>query len=98
VVVLVVQSRPPEPEVIRSPAELWRRVDPEALPLDVERIRAWDEDGCALEKLRFTGEVAAGAKTRVFAIQGAPVGNPRRLPGILQLHGGGQAASLAAVR
>src|SRR5579872_6468508 len=82
---------------IDSPEELWRGYDPEALPLDIEVIQSWQEEGCTFEKLRFTGEIVDGVKVRVFAIQGAPTG-AKRLPGVLHIHGGGQTASLAWVR
>lgn len=88
----------PEEGAIRSPADLWRGYDPAALPLELERLRAWEEEGCALAAVRFTGEVIGAQKTRVFAIQGAPAGTPRNLPGILHIHGGGQTASLTWVK
>jgi dienelactone hydrolase len=79
---------------MRSAADLWRGYDPAALPLEIAPIRSWEEKGCSLQKLRFTGEVADGRKTRILAIQGAPAGPRRGLPGILHIHGGGQTASL----
>src|SRR5687768_10140927 len=91
-----------EPErAMQSPADLWRGYDPTALPLEVEVLRSWQEDGCALQKVYFTGEVADGKKVRVFAIQGAPAtvpSPPTKLPGILHCHGGGQTASLDWVK
>jgi dienelactone hydrolase len=92
-------ARPPVDDgAVRSPAALWQGYDPEALPLEVERLRAWEEEGCALAAVRFTGEAVDGGKTRVFAFQGAPVGSPRGLAGILHIHGGGQTASAAWVK
>lgn len=81
------------PSAITTPAELWRGYDREALPLDVRVIRTWTEDGCAYEKLTFTGE----AGTRIFALRGAPE-KGKRLPGVLHIHGGGQTASPEWVR
>ena len=86
-----------EPEKIASVENLWRGFDPEALPLDVETTKTWEEQGAVFQTLRFTGESTKSAKVRVFAICGAPkIG--RRLPGILHVHGGGQTASLDWVR
>ena len=82
---------------MRSPADAWRGYDPQAIPLEVESIKAWGENGCQFEKLRFTAEVASGVKVRVFAIQGSPAAGPPQ-PGILHIHGGGQTASLDWVR
>ncbi|HXG23231.1 MAG TPA: acetylxylan esterase, partial [Chthonomonadales bacterium] len=90
------QDRPPM--TILSPEDLWHGFDPRALPLEIEVLQTWQEEGVTFEKLRFTGEVAEGGeKVRVFAIQGAPTGG-KRLPGILHIHGGGQTASLAWVK
>lgn len=80
-----------------SPADLWRGYDPEALPLEVEVRRTWSEEGCTYQALTFTGELAGGARTRVFALQGAPE-RGKRLPGVLHIHGGGQTASLEWVK
>src|SRR5438552_704542 len=80
-----------------SPQELWRGVDVETLPLDVEVLRSWKEDGCDYRKLTYVSEITDGNRIRVFAIQGAPEG-AKRLPGILHIHGGGQTASLAWVQ
>ena len=84
-------------EEFSSPADVWRGYDPEALPLGVESIKVWSEDGATFEKLRFTAEEVDGVKVRVFAMQGAPV-EGTKLAGILHIHGGGQTASLDWVR
>lgn len=90
-------ARDTTPELITSARDLWRGYDPEALPLEVEVLQSWQEEGCTYEKLRFTGEIADGVKTRVFAIQGAPTEGKKRA-GLLHIHGGGQTASLAWVK
>ena len=90
-------SRADEPQKIASVNDLWRGFDPEALPLELEVTRTWEEQGIVFQRLRFTGELAQAGKVRVFAICGAPkIG--RMLPGILHVHGGGQTASLDWVR
>ncbi len=80
-----------------SPAELWRGVDVEQLPLDIQVIKSWEEEGCAYEKLTYVSEIADGTKVRIFGIRGVPKG-AQRVPGILHIHGGGQTASLAWVQ
>ncbi len=80
-----------------SPEDVWRGFDPTTLPLDINVIHSWREDGIGLEKLTFTGEVAGDVKVRVFAIQGAPK-NDKKLPGILHIHGGGQTANVQWVK
>lgn len=86
-----------KPDTITFAKDLWKGYDPEALPLEEESLQSWQEEGCTFTKLRFTGEIVDGVKTRVFAIQGAPTGG-KKLPGLLHIHGGGQTASLAWVK
>jgi hypothetical protein len=86
-----------EPVAINSPAELWQGYDPEALPLEIESLERWTEDGTQFEKLRFTSEVFGDGKTRVLAIVGKSSDGTRQ-PGILHIHGGGQTASLEWVK
>jgi dienelactone hydrolase len=86
-----------EPKAITSVEDLWRGFDPEALPLEVETIKTWEEDGAVLQTLRFTGERVNEERVRVFAIQGAPR-EGKAMPGVLHVHGGGQTASLDWVR
>lgn len=86
-----------ELERIETVEDLWRGFDPEALPLDIEIIKSWDEGPAHFQSLRFTGEAVDGQKVRVFAMWGAPA-EGQQLPGILHVHGGGQTASLDWVR
>ncbi len=84
-------------EKFTSVDDVWRGFDPEALPLDLEVTKTWEEQEIAFQKVRFTGELANHAKVRVFAICSAPKAG-QNLPGILHVHGGGQTASLDWVR
>jgi dienelactone hydrolase len=86
-----------EPVTHWSPAELWRGVEVEQLPLDIQVIKSWEAEGCSYEKLTYVSEIADGTGIRIFAIRGAPKG-AERMPGILHIHGGGQTASLAWVQ
>ena len=86
-----------EEQSIHSPAELWQGYDPEALPLEIESLERWTEDGIQLEKLRFTSEVFEGGKARVLAIVGKKSGDNQQ-PGVLHIHGGGQTLSLDWVK
>ena len=83
--------------VYDTPEKLWRDFNPESPDLEITSLKKWEEEGIALEKLRFTSERDEGGKVRVFAIRGAPR-NGSSLPGILHIHGGGQTASLDWVR
>lgn len=73
---------------------LWAGFDPRTTPLEVEVVKAWDEEGVHLEMLYFTGEIFEGEKTRVFAYLGRPKAAADKLSGVLHIHGGGQTANL----
>jgi dienelactone hydrolase len=97
VLVFSLHLRADGPVEFASPGDLWQGYDPTELPLDVESLESWNEQGCAFEKLRFTAEEVEGGKVRVFAIAGTPLAGQAQ-PGILHIHGGGQTASLEWVR
>ena len=86
-----------QPQQHWSPEDLWRGIDVEKLPLEVEITKRWEESGCGYQALTYVSEVADGAKIRIFGMFGAPKG-AKHLPGILHIHGGGQTASLAWVQ
>jgi hypothetical protein len=75
----------------QSVEETWAHFDPRAEPLETEIIRESIEDGIVLRHIRYVVGTFAGKKTRVAAFYVFPEGG-ERLPGIVQLHGGGQRA------
>ena len=72
-------------------AELWADFDPRAEPLDVEVLKQWEQDGVVLQVLRYRVGIFKGAKSMVAAVYGYPKGK-KNLPGLVQIHGGGQYA------
>ena len=89
------QSLPPLKDG-RSPetlAEVWGDYDPRAEPLEVKVYKEWEEDGITCQILRykvgdFKGKPAWMAATYTFPTSG------KNLPALVQLHGGGQCASM----
>lgn len=75
---------------------LWRGFDPRAEPLDVEILKEWEEDGAILKILRYRIGIFKGQKSMMAAIYGYPKGG-KSLPGLVQIHGGGQYADHRAV-
>jgi dienelactone hydrolase len=65
--------------------------NPRAEPLEVEVIRESIADGIVLKHVRYVVGTFGGKKTRVAAFYSYPEGGVN-LPGIVQLHGGGQRA------
>lgn len=71
--------------------ELWVGFDPRAEPLDVEILKEWEEDGVVLKVLRYRIGIFKGQKAMMAAVYGYPKGD-KDLPGLVQIHGGGQYA------
>ncbi|WP_372772247.1 dienelactone hydrolase family protein [Mangrovibacterium sp.] len=76
--------------------ELWADFDPRAESLDTEILFEWEEDGVILQVLRYRIGLFKGQKAKIAAIYGYPKGAVN-LPGLLQIHGGGQYADYRPV-
>jgi acetyl esterase/lipase len=76
--------------------ELWRGFDPRNEPLEVEVLKGWEEDGVVLQVLRYRIGVFKGRKAMMAGIFGYPK-EAQNLPGLVQIHGGGQYADHRAV-
>jgi len=79
----------------RSFREMWAGFDPRAEPLEVETLEEWEEDGVVLRVVRFRIGVFKGRKAVLAAVYGYPKGGSG-LPGLVQIHGGGQYADYRA--
>ncbi len=77
-------------------AEMWNGFDPREEPLETETLHEWEEDGVVLRILRFRIGVFKGQKARLAAIYGYPKNASAKVPGLLQIHGGGQYADYKA--
>ncbi|MDV6031917.1 MAG: hypothetical protein F9B45_17870 [Phycisphaera sp. RhM] len=69
--------------------EMWSGFDPREEPLDVELLHQWEEDGVVLRVVRFRIGIFKGRKAMLAAVYGFPQGDTD-LPGLVQIHGGGQ--------
>ena len=76
--------------------ELWKDFDPGKEPLDTEILKEWEEDGVVMKVLRYRIGIFKGQKAMMAAIYGYPKG-AANLPGLVQIHGGGQYADYRAV-
>lgn len=84
-------------DVPQTVEETWANFDPRAEPLETEVIREWTEDGIVLRHVRYLVGSFNGKKPRVAAFHAFPK-EGKNLPGIVQLHGGGQRAAAEHVR
>jgi hypothetical protein len=75
---------------------MWKGFDPRAEPLDVEILQQWEQDDVVLQVLRYRVGIFKGQKSIMAGIYGYPKGQTD-LPGLLQIHGGGQYAHSNAV-
>jgi Dienelactone hydrolase family len=80
----------------RNSEELWAGYDPSAEPLDVQILKEWEQDGVVLKVLRYRVGVFKGRKAMIAAVYGHPKGTAK-IPGLVQIHGGGQFAQFEAV-
>ena len=71
--------------------ELWAGFDPRQEPLETEILKEWEQDGVILKVLRYRVGVFKGQKAMMAAVYAYPKGG-RNLPGLVQIHGGGQYA------
>lgn len=76
--------------------ELWKEYDPRAEPLEIETIRQWEQDSVVMRIVRYRVGIFKGKKAMMAAIYGFPKGGTK-LPGLVQIHGGGQYADYRAV-
>ena len=75
--------------------DTWKGFDPRAEPLDVEILKEWEEDNIVLKVLRYRIGVFKGRRAMMAGAYGYPKGG-EDLPGLLQIHGGGQYADYKA--
>jgi len=75
--------------------EMWAGFDPRAEPPEIEVLKEWEEDGVVLQVLRYRIGVFKGKKAMMAAVYGCPRGKSN-LPGLVQIHGGGQYADYKA--
>jgi hypothetical protein len=75
--------------------DAWVGFDPRKEAMDVEVLKEWEEDNVILKVLRYRIGVFKGEKAMMAGVYGYPKGG-KKLPGLLQIHGGGQYADYKA--
>lgn len=74
---------------------MWAGFDPRGEPLETEVLKQWEEEGVVLRVVRYRIGVFKGQKAIMAGVYGFPKG-ATKLPGLLQIHGGGQYADYRA--
>ncbi len=92
------ESLPPlvDGSVPGSLDQLWNQYDPRREPLEVEVTKEWEQDGILCRVIRYQVGIFKGSPAKVAAFFAVPK-DGTKLPGLLQIHGGGQSANLDAV-
>ncbi|QDT10893.1 Acetyl xylan esterase (AXE1) [Planctomycetes bacterium K23_9] len=77
---------------------MWAGFDPRAESLQVETVREWEEDEVVLRIVRFQIGVFKGKTAKLAAVYGFPkqASADAKVPGLVQIHGGGQFADYKA--
>jgi len=88
-----------EASVPQNLDELWQGFEKmdELVPLEVERLKGWAEEGIRCQIVRYQVGVFKGEPSRLAAFYAHPEGGTN-LPALIHLHGGGQSASLSTVK
>ena len=77
--------------------ELWGDYDPGKEPLETQVVREWKEGDITFRYVLFTTGRFKGKPARMAAFYAFPKSD-KKVPAILQIHGGGQNASIDSVR
>ena len=83
-------------DVPKSVSETWAQFDPPAEPREPELMRESVHDGIVLRHVRYVVGTFGGKKTRIAAFYAFPK-DGKQLPGLVQIHGGGQWARSSGV-
>lgn len=82
-------------EAPQSFEAMWSGFDPQAEPLETEVLHEWEEEEVIFRIVRFRIGVFKGQKAMLAAVYGFPknlAAKGKRIPGLVQIHGGGQYA------
>ncbi|QDU29468.1 Acetyl xylan esterase (AXE1) [Anatilimnocola aggregata] len=85
-----------EPKAPSTVKELFADFDPRKDELDAKVVREWEKDGIVYRYVIYHIGAFKGKPARMAAFFAFPKG-AKKLPGLLQVHGGGQRASLKEV-
>lgn len=77
--------------------EAWAGYDPSAEPIETEVLKEWTEGALTLQVVRYTIGTFKGKKSKMVGLYGFPTGQ-KKLPGLVEVHGGGQKASFDCVK
>ena len=83
-------------DVPQTLAELWAGFEPRKDPLEIEVLKEWEQGSVVCRLIRYQVGIFKGAPAKVAAFYAFPKSGTK-LPALVELHGGGQSASLNSV-
>lgn len=85
-------------DVPQNLQQLWQNFEEmdKKTPLEVEVLKEWQQDDVVCRIVRYQVGIFKGSPSKVAAFYAFPKGG-KNLPAILEMHGGGQSASLNSV-
>lgn len=85
-------------DVPQNLQQLWQNFEEmdKKTPLEVEVLKEWQQDDVVCRIMRYQVGIFKGSPSKVAAFYAFPKGG-KNLPAILEMHGGGQSASLNSV-
>ncbi len=95
---VIVHAEVAQPSIPQNVQELWadyEKLD-KSTPLEIEVLKEWEQDAIVCRIVRYQLGVFKGSPSRVAAFYAFPKGGTN-LPALVQIHGGGQSASLNSV-
>ena len=95
---LVPDHNAPAANIPETLEQLWADFAEQdrATPLEIEILKEWPQDNLTCRIIRYQVGIFKGAPSRVAAFYAFPT-DATKLPAIIDLHGGGQSASLSTV-
>jgi len=79
-----------------SVSKLWKNVNTERDPFDVEIVKEWDEGDIKFTRFYYTSRTVSDGAIRIYAVYGS--NKNRKSPALFHIHGGGQTANEDWVR
>ena len=71
---------------------LWASFDPAKDPLDTKVLYEYENEGVTIQLISYSVGIFKGEQVRMGGYLAYPTENDGKLPGIVQIHGGGQRA------
>ncbi|MDP6635302.1 MAG: acetylxylan esterase [Phycisphaerae bacterium] len=85
-------------KVPQNVKELWANYDSTKEPLEAKVVREWKDEVATYRYLTYTIGTFKGKKSTMAAFYAFPTKHKGKLPALIQMHGGGQRASIHSVK